>query len=83
MRPKDFDVQELIYDLLGTCSNIEDHLPEGMEYDDLTTEDLQVIDDQIMLCEQCGWWVELDECFNEDGYCHDCRDDDNQYEYCF
>ena len=71
MRPKDFDVQQLIYDLLDTCSDATDHLPEGMEYDDLTTEDLQTIDDQIVLCEQCGWWVESHEC--EDETCIDCR----------
>jgi hypothetical protein len=73
MRTQDFDVQQLIDDLQGTCTSINDHLPEGMDDMDLTSEDHDVIDNQIFLCETCGWWCEISE-QDEDGNCQDCHE---------
>ena len=75
MRPADFDVHELIGALQGTCDTIPDHLPEGMEEEDLTQEDHNTIDNEIFLCEVCGWWCEISEQVAElDGTCQDCYD---------
>ncbi len=72
MKPNDFDIQVLIDDLQGTCQTIEHFLPEGMEREDLTETDLETIDQEIFLCEQCGWWFEVSE-QTEDGLCRDCK----------
>lgn len=61
MRPSNFNVHVLIYDLLGTSSTIENNLPDGMVLEDLTTEDHATIDDEIYLCAECGWWSEVGE----------------------
>lgn len=79
MRAETFDINELIEALRGTCSNIEDHLPEGMHWHDLTTQDHNSIDAEIFLCDTCGWWCEALECNTdpEDGQyiCDDCLRD--------
>lgn len=78
-RPADFDVQKIIDYLQGTCNDLDaslrDFYPE-MEYEDLTDEDLQQIDNQIFLCDQCGWWCEISEQADEEeeGYCAECRE---------
>ena len=79
MRPDDFDVQELINSLQGTCSSIDDHLPEGMNWEDLTNEDHEAIDNEIFLCAECGWWCEISEQVESDDeqYCRDCREEED------
>jgi hypothetical protein len=74
MRPSNFNAEELCEALQGTCTQISEHLPEGMEEDDLTADDHQVIDNRIFLCAQCGWWCEECEEHEEDGeqICDDC-----------
>jgi hypothetical protein len=76
MRPEDFDVQKLIEDLQGTCSSIDDHLPEGMNWENLTDEDHEAIDNEIFLCAECGWWCEACESNDKDGeiVCDDCKE---------
>lgn len=74
MRPSDFDIQKLIESLQGTCSTIEEHLPEGMEWVDLTKEDHEAIDAEIFLCEQCGWWCERNEESEQEEYVEHCKD---------
>jgi uncharacterized CHY-type Zn-finger protein len=60
MKPQDFKIQTIIDALLGTsdliCNAVENCYP-GMEEDDLTIWDLQQIDHQIFLCDNCGEWV--------------------------
>lgn len=53
MRPADFDIHRLIHDLQGTCTTIEDHLPEGMNWEDLIDDDHNTIDNEIFLCSEC------------------------------
>lgn len=81
MRPTNFDVHELIQSLQGTCTTTDEHLPDGMSWDDLTKEDHKTIDNEIFLCEECGWWCENDE-YHEGELCNDCysgndEDDDD------
>lgn len=81
MRPKDFDVYQLIESLAGTCNTIQEHLPEGMEEEDLTQEDHNQIDLEIFECPQCNWWYRFgeDEADSEGdypGYCISCAGED-------
>ena len=79
MKPIDFDIEQLIQDLQGTCKSIPEFLPEGMDEEDLTEEDVAHIANEIFLCATCGWWCEI--CQNvesDDGelHCSDCKDED-------
>lgn len=79
MRPKNFDANKLTEDLQGTCKTIDDNLPDGMEFTDLTSQDHVIIDTQVFCCEQCGWWCEISEQNKNDGdyICDDCYEDNN------
>lgn len=54
MRPENFDINHVIDSLRGTATSIGEHLPDGMEWDDLTDEDHAKLDESIFECEQCG-----------------------------
>lgn len=81
MKPKDFDIYEVIESLQGTCTSslaqkCEELFP-GTEEDDLTDEDYAAVDDEIFVCAQCGWRCETSEAHEhpEDGdgdVCDDC-----------
>lgn len=76
MRPSGFNVQELIDSLQGTCNSIDDHLPDGMDWSDLTSQDHTNIDLQIFLCETCGWWCEISEAADcDEQICQDCKEE--------
>ena len=75
MRPENFDIKELINDLVGTSKDIEEVLPEGMRYEDLGTKDLYELDEKLFLCDECGWWCEnsnMGEGDSTEQICHDC-----------
>jgi len=75
MRTQNFDIQDVIDYLQGTCGNNidfalgkdgilnEDFTPKypDMTINDLTVDDYNAIDNQIFLCENCGWWCGTDE----------------------
>lgn len=83
MRAENFDVQIIIERLQGQCmlslnDAIEEEYPEMTE-DDLTPEDHNAIDNEIFLCDECGWWCEISEATDiesEDGKCKDCAGDE-------
>ena len=68
----DDQLNTLVADLQGTCDTLSERLPEGVEEDELTPDDLAALDEQIMCCDTCGWWVEMCE-ISEDGNCDDCQ----------
>lgn len=68
----DDQINTLADNLLGTCSSIDDHLPNGLTFDDLDVEDCELLDDKVVQCADCGWWCEMSE-INEDGQCGDCE----------
>ena len=72
MRPRYFDIEELVTELRGTCNSLYHALPDGMEKDDLTDEDKDFIYNKIFLCEQCKWWCDVSE--RKKGFCNDCND---------
>lgn len=80
-RPTDFDVHKIIDTCQGTCSeslqSALDYWYPEMNEDELTKDDLNTIDNEIFLCEQCGWWCEISECAeDEDEICQECKNED-------
>ncbi len=70
------DTRELIDHLQGTCLSLEQACEDlGLEVDDVDTD---LLDGEVFLCAQCGWWCEACEA-NEgpDGedVCDDCHED--------
>jgi len=53
-----------IEDLKGTCNHLD--------LDDFTVVELQLLDEEIFECEQCGWWCELNEMSEDAMVCTDC-----------
>lgn len=68
MRPENFDIDTLIEAVVGTSDTIDQHLSDGMEWEDLTDQDHQKIDESIFLCDQCGWWYEIGDEAEHDGH---------------
>ncbi len=62
---------EVIEGLRGTCRSIHEleHDGEALEDDPAFCARL---DDELRLCDQCGWWAETHE-VNDDGVCADCE----------
>lgn len=81
MKPQDFKISELIENLRGTCSSIDENLPEGMDWEDLTTEDHEIIDANIFKCETCSWWFDQgeqgDDNDTDEEVCKECIETDN------
>jgi hypothetical protein len=63
--------------LQGTCVSIDEILNEdyGIDFTDLTTAQLEELDDRVLHCDVCGWWDDASE-FNEDQICNECADCD-------
>lgn len=72
MRPDDFDIHLVIESLQGTCGTIqgaiEDHYPDMTELD-LTSEDHDMIDNEIFECDTCNWWCEISEMCSQTDDC--------------
>ena len=72
MRPENFNIDKLIEHLEGTCKTLDEGCQAfDMTEDDLTTKDLEYIDEEIFKCDVCGWWYEIYQC-SEDSTCSDC-----------
>lgn len=54
--------QEIVDHLDGTCQNLHSILAlfERLDLQD-NLEFLQYLDDQIMNCDSCGWWVDSED----------------------
>lgn len=66
--------EKIIYQLKGTCNTmdrvLEEHNAEELE-DHMPF--LNHLDNQIFLCEGCGWWCEISEMSEDsDTECNDC-----------
>jgi hypothetical protein len=63
-------IQELARELNGTCERLYDVLSrQGRE--ELTQAECEELDEAVMCCDTCSWWVDSDE-IDEDGNCSDC-----------
>lgn len=71
-------IKDIIDNLQGTCNTLQSACKEiGIEECDLTEDDLLEIDNEIFLCDECGWWYEIIEVI-ETGItqiCSDCFND--------
>lgn len=73
-------IEELIQYLQGTCNSLDEGIVEvlGEDYDsmNLSSDNHNQIDNEIFLCETCGWWYELcEESENEDERtCESCAE---------
>lgn len=84
-RDKNFDYTKITAILEGTAtetieSALEYKYPD-MDEDDLTTDDLSNIDNEVFNCSKCGWWCEIsEESGDEDGEltCTDCSSDEEE-----
>lgn len=73
MKTDDFNIDDLIESLRGTATMIDEHLPDGMNWEDLTMQDHNKIDDEIFCCELCGWWHETSQMSEEEQICQECQ----------
>lgn len=68
---------ELVQYLQGTCKSLDEGVREvyGEDFDvnELSDEDTSHLDQEIFLCDTCGWWCEICEEDGE-GNCQDCHD---------
>ncbi len=56
-------------DLRGSARNLSDFAtPEECR----DTDFLLALDELVLECECCGWWVDADEC-DDDQHCEDCQ----------
>jgi hypothetical protein len=81
MRPDDFNVSELINKLRNSNgADIKDHLPEGMNEIELSKADQNLISMSIFKCDQCDYWLDLEDEADNDGdypgYCKACAGED-------
>lgn len=62
----DAQIKEVVESLRGTTGSLEETINEvlGIEIEsviDIHTESLAAIDEEVFLCEKCGWWCGTDE----------------------
>ena len=78
MRHKDFDIQVIIDSLGGTCRTIQETIDicyPGMDESEMKYTELLMIDNQIFLCDSCGFWCMGVPDFDsgpDENICEDC-----------
>lgn len=79
----DDQVKTIVERLRGQCAlDLEQvAVEEGLEYYKITLADNDAIDDEVFLCEECGWWCGIEESADTDDdklICDECgeKDDD-------
>jgi len=81
IRPADFDINDVISFLQGTCKTLNEALVALYEVDGdeniLTSEDHAVMDNEIFLCDTCNWWFDISEQSEDGEKCNDCFDTEN------
>lgn len=66
---------DVIEDLKGQCVFDLEYFCEERLLGELTTNELNVVDNEVFCCEGCGWWCSIDEMAvnaSEGLYCDDC-----------
>lgn len=65
--------ERIAYDLSGTCQMLSAVLDD---YDALDLENhqpfLEYLDNEIFLCDGCGWWYPISEMSETQAYCNNC-----------
>jgi hypothetical protein len=78
MENKEIDINELISKLNGSCLSIDEACEEmGFLEEDLTTEQIEHIETEILKCDSCGWWSEAYDLtfINGDNLCSNCNEE--------
>ncbi len=69
-------ISKLAYHLLGSCMSLDAACTDlGFNKDDLSFEELNDLDNQVVMCGNCGWWVSPYEFDGE--FCFDCIPEEN------
>lgn len=73
----DQQIEELAYDLAGTCQSLDMALENLFErpLESLEPDDLAELDSKVFLCRVCDWWSEISDMSNDpeqDWVCEDC-----------
>ena len=66
---------ELCKYLEGTCESLYAALDRfHIKEEDLTTEDYEIIDEHVFLCEDCNWWGNTSDAYGtQELICEDCQ----------
>lgn len=72
-------IRKVAETLEGSCKSLDDVLCDVFDYEngtltstDLPIELLRELDDIVMECQSCSWWVEASE-VDDDSVCEECR----------
>lgn len=79
MKASNFDIDNLIEALEGTCSSLDETINSmypGMEVEDLTEEDHDEIDSRVFRCDTCSWWYDISEKVDDENC--DCIEDEDE-----
>ncbi len=69
-------MSEIAEELRGTCKTLDEVLEgHGLDYNCVPVEMLDTLDEDVMLCDWCGWWVESSE-IDDDSVCKECKEDE-------
>jgi len=61
---------DIVDDLQGTCKSMYEILQwYDLEEEHMPMEFFQHVDNQLFLCESCGWWCELSEESDAEAQC--------------
>jgi formylmethanofuran dehydrogenase subunit E len=74
---------DFVEHLRGTCMSLQEGLNNfDILEEDLEDEDYELLDENIMRCDGCGWWVESHEIDNSSGdaFCKDCVEEEDEDE---
>mgnify|MGYP000188636058 CR=1 FL=1 len=78
--------EEFLQYIQGTCKTLDEAVQavygEEFDSDSLSEEQTTALDNEHLLCPQCGWWVEPSEMVEVSGedVCSDCDDGDEEGE---
>lgn len=76
------EIEDLVENLRGTISAMSSAC-EDLGIDELTQEEIEFIDNEIMCCANCGWWVETSDMKtseNDEQVCSDCKYEESDYD---
>lgn len=72
-------MKQIIEELQGTAKSLNEVCNSfGLDSNQLTIEELELLDEEIFQCQNCGWWVDVTE-KNErdfDFVCNECFEED-------
>jgi hypothetical protein len=83
----DEQVNEIKEALEGTCDTLDGAIQEftgddSLSSNDLTSEQHSEIEQEIFLCDDCGWWYAIsDQSETEAGYCENCAPEEEELSF--